>query len=252
MAVRSDPLRAAHVGFGLEDGIAFRMRCMVSHNGGVQRLTIGRIPSMSTIDFLHDNVASFIHSEARIEGAGCTFADTQEIISYGRTTGATDQDIQIVIGLKHAWEYLFEHYTEPVSFEHFANYNFFVQQGYRPRGGEIRTENITISNTDYVPVPHSVDEFYNVIGTACDGYNSYSNQALTMLFMLCKHQFFWDGNKRSSQLLVNHYLANQDSGIYLMIPEGNEEQFHEDLIQFYEGNMSLDDVTWLDNYIWAV
>lgn len=57
---------------------------------------------MSTIDFLKSNISMFIHSEARIEGVGCAFADTQEIIDTGRAAGATDNDVNVILGLKHA------------------------------------------------------------------------------------------------------------------------------------------------------
>lgn len=194
----------------------------------------------------------FIHSEARIEGVGCAFADTQEIIDTGRAAGATDNDVNVILGLKHAWEYLFDHYNDEITFDIFAEYNYLIQENYKPRGGEIRTAEIVISNCDYIPEVYDEKDFYNVLDTALNRYSSNSDRALALLFMLCKHQFFWDGNKRSSQILVNHYLAHVDAGIYLLVPDGDEEIFHSDLVDFYEGCMSLDDITRLDSYIWRV
>lgn len=207
---------------------------------------------MSTAEFMTSNVDMLIHSEARIEGAECSFADTQAILATGNADGATDEDIRIVLALKRAWGYLLGHVDEEITFDLFAKYNFLVQQNYKPRGGEIRTEEISISDCGYVPSVYDENDFYNVLGTAMDGYSSDVDRALALLFMLCKHQFFWDGNKRSAQLLVNHYLAHIDARMYLLVPDGEEETFLGDLVAFYEGRISLDDVTWLEGYLWRI
>ena len=60
------------------------------------------------IDFARANVKSLIYDQAILEGIATTFALTENIIEGGKVSGMTVSDIQKVINLKHAWEFILD------------------------------------------------------------------------------------------------------------------------------------------------
>ena len=49
-----------------------------------------------------------------------------------------------------------------------------------------------------------------------------------------RSQVFIDGNKRSAILLANHFLISHCAG-FMVVPEGDVEEFKRLLIEYYEG-----------------
>ena len=60
-----------------------------------------------------------------------------------------------------------------------------------------------------------------------------------------KCQFFCDGNKRAVQVIANHILAHDDAGCMVTVPTDMVSAFLDDLLDFYDGRMTLDDAMWV-------
>lgn len=49
-----------------------------------------------------------IYEQAVLEGVAATFLQTEEIIDNGKINGVTACDLQKVLNLKHAWEFILD------------------------------------------------------------------------------------------------------------------------------------------------
>ena len=60
------------------------------------------------IDFARANMKSNIYDQAILEGIATTFPDTETIIENGKVSGMTATDVQKILNLKHAWEFIMD------------------------------------------------------------------------------------------------------------------------------------------------
>lgn len=49
-----------------------------------------------------------IYDQAVLEGVATSFPQTEEIIDNGKVTGMTATDVQKILNLKHAWEFILD------------------------------------------------------------------------------------------------------------------------------------------------
>lgn len=199
-----------------------------------------------TVVYMKQCVSEMIYSSVSIEGIGATFAQTKEIIEDGAAAGVSTEDIDKILNIKRAWEYLFDHFDEKPSWELYSNYNRIIGKGYVKDAGSVRPPNSVVVGTgDIDPfVPPDVtgkEDFDRIFVTATNSYPDPDDIAAALFLILCRTQFFHDGNKRSAQLLVNHYLAHIDAGCIFCIPEGTRDTVLDILVDFYMSRTSLDD-----------
>lgn len=199
-----------------------------------------------TIVYMKQCVSEMIYSSVSIEGIGATFAQTKEIIEEGTAAGVSIEDIDKILNIKRAWKYLFERFDEKLSWDLYSNYNRIIGKGYVKDAGSVRPPNSVVVGTgDIDPfVPPDVtgkEDFDRILITATNSYPDPDDIAAALFLMLCRAQFFHDGNKRSAQLLVNHYLAHIDAGCIFCIPEGTRDSVLDILVDFYMARTSLDD-----------
>ena len=60
------------------------------------------------LDFARANMKSNIYDQAVLEGVTTTFPQTEDIIDNGIVNGMTAQDVQKILNLKHAWEFVLD------------------------------------------------------------------------------------------------------------------------------------------------
>ena len=60
------------------------------------------------IDFARANMKSNIYDQAVLEGVGTTFPQTEEILNNGIVNGVKATDVQKILNLKHAWEFILD------------------------------------------------------------------------------------------------------------------------------------------------
>lgn len=60
------------------------------------------------IDFSRANMKANIYDQAVLEGVATTFPQTEDIIENGKVNGVTAADIQKILNLKHAWEFIMD------------------------------------------------------------------------------------------------------------------------------------------------
>lgn len=188
------------------------------------------------LDFARANMKSNIYSQAVLEGVATSFPQTEEIIDNGKVNGVTASDVQKILNLKHAWEFILD--NDVIQCE--SNYHILchiaklVNEGFFSEGGRIRGVPVTIGGTSYIPplpietiVMENIDEIVNNNAEPIDN-------AISLCLYTMKTQIFNDGNKRAAVIFANHYLISKGEG-FIAIPEDDVLEFKKLLVAYYEG-----------------
>ena len=197
---------------------------------------------LQNLDFARVNLKANIYDQAVLEGVATTFPQTEDIIENGQVNGVSASDVQKILNLKHAWEFILE--RDVIQSE--SNYYMLchiaklVNEGFFYDGGRIRGIPVQIGGTSYVP-PLPIE---SVVIEQIDEIRKKEKEPIDIAVELCmycmKTQVFKDGNKRASVIFANHYLIAQGKGL-LVIPEKDVPEFKKLLVQYYEGE-SIDTI----------
>ena len=60
------------------------------------------------LDFARVNMKSNIYDQAILEGVATSFPQTEDILENGTVSGMTATDVQKILNLKHAWEFILD------------------------------------------------------------------------------------------------------------------------------------------------
>ena len=187
------------------------------------------------LDFARVNMKSNIYDQAVLEGVATTFPQTEDIIENGKVSGMTAADIQKILNLKHAWEFILDRDVigYPTDYSILCHIAKLVNEGFYQEGGRIRGVPVTIGGTSYIP-PLPIE---SIVKESIEGILNEQVQADEKAIRLClycmKAQIFNDGNKRASVIFANHYLISQGAGM-LIISEKDVPEFKKLLVSFYE------------------
>lgn len=188
------------------------------------------------IDFARSNMKANIYDQAVLEGVATTFPQTEDIIENGKVNGVMASDVQKILNLKHAWEFIMDKdvVSYPTDYSILCHIAQLVNEGFYANGGRIRGVPVTIGGTSYVPplpFEQSVKECLEEILST----NAEPVEVAIQLCLYCmKAQIFNDGNKRAAVIFCNHYLISKGAGL-LVIPESYVPEFKRLLVAYYEG-----------------
>lgn len=188
------------------------------------------------IDFARSNMKSIIYDQAVLEGVATTFPDTELIIDNGKVNDVSAEDVQKILNLKHAWEFVLD--KDVILSE--TNYYVcqyiarLVNEGFYQQGGRIRAVPVTIGGTSYIPpipIEHQVKEdIDNIIKSSDDVVQV----AIELALYVMKTQIFNDGNKRTAIIFANHYLISHAGGL-MVVPQNLVPEYKKMLVKYYEG-----------------
>lgn len=209
------------------------------------------------LDFARANMKANIYDQAVLEGVATSFPQTEEIIENGRVSGVTATDVQKVLNLKHAWEFVLDRdvLACPSDFAILSHVARLVNEGFFEDGGRVRGVPVAIGGTKYVPpLPQETvvrERLSEII--SCDAQERPADGAIDVAVELClycmKAQVFLDGNKRAAIIFANHYLIAHGGGL-LVVPEADVPRFKELLIDHYEGCASDELRTFMKENCW--
>ncbi len=188
------------------------------------------------LDFARANMKANIYDQAVLEGVATSFPQTEDIIDNGIVSGMTASDIQKILNLKHAWEFILDRDVIQGKSDYYMLCHIakLVNEGFFSDGGRIRGVPVTIGGSSYLP-PVPIE---SVVKEHIQEILSSGKKEIDIAVELCmycmKTQIFIDGNKRASVIYANHYLIAHGQG-FLVIPEIHVSEFKKLLIRFYEG-----------------
>lgn len=187
------------------------------------------------IDFARANMKANIYDQAVLEGVATTFPQTEDIIDNGKVNGMTATDVQKILNLKHAWEFIMDKdvIAYPTDYSILCHIAQLVNEGFYTYGGRIRGVPVTIGGTSYIP-PLPIEQVVkeslsDILGSEKEPVDT----AIELCLYCMKTQIFNDGNKRAAVIFANHYLISKGGGL-LVIPESNVPEFKRLLVNYYE------------------
>ena len=187
------------------------------------------------LDFARMNMKLSIYEQAVLEGVATSFPQTEDIIENGKVNGVTASDVQKILNLKHAWEFILDKDVLQVKSDYsiLCHIAKLVNEGFFASGGRIRGVPVTIGDTSYVPpLPIETVVIENIL-EIINRNDEPINIAIELCLYCMKTQIFNDGNNRASVIFANHYLISKAGGL-LVIPENHISEFKKLLINYYE------------------
>lgn len=206
---------------------------------------------INNIAFARANMKMNIYDQAVLEGVATSFPQTEEIIDNGKISGVTATDVQKILNLKHAWEFILDRdviasRSDYYMLSHIAR---VVNEGFFAEGGRIRGVPVTIGGFSYVPpLPNELD-VKEKIREIIEESDEVINTAIKLCLYCMKTQIFLDGNKRASVIFANHYLISHGGG-FLVIPEKEVPEFKRLLVKYYEGEDITVIADFMKKYCW--
>lgn len=190
---------------------------------------------MLNLDFARANMKANIYDQAVLEGVATTFPQTEDIIENGIVSGVTATDVQKILNLKHAWEFILDKdvLSYGTDYDILCHIAKLVNEGFYADGGRIRGVPVAIGGTSYIP-PLPVE---SVVKENIEALLREDAEDLDIAINLClycmKTQVFNDGNKRAAVIFANHFMISKGQGL-LVIPESNVPEFKGLLVAYYE------------------
>lgn len=190
-----------------------------------------------------------IHNLSRFENCQTTLLQTEQIINGQNVASASLGDIQTILNLKRAYQYVMHHISDglPVDIPLLKKINSIVAQEDSLAPGDFRTGTVGVTLVDgsrHTPPAMSEVDVQNLLGQIENRSNSTTETAIRSMLAFMRQQIFWDGNKRTATLFANAMLIEKGCGI-LEISELQMPEFNTKLSDFYRSGDDTDVATYL-------
>ena len=173
-----------------------------------------------------------VYCGMKMENRAVTFPQTRTILDGVNVPGAQLDDIQAILNMRDAWRFLLDTMDEPLTLEYICKLNAYIARNEALVWGKLRTGQVGISGTDYLPPIPDEAECRAALDRILSADTTATEKALNAFAWGTRSQLFWDGNKRTSLTVANKILLQAGAGM-LTVQEKNMEQFNEQLLAFY-------------------
>ncbi|MGF6907110.1 Fic family protein [Fusobacterium sp. PH5-44] len=181
------------------------------------------------------NIVDYIWKSANLEGIAVTYPQTEVIFDGLAVEGMQIKDINAIVNLKRAWEFIFDNIDYPVDLNYVSKINQIIgEANVIQNAGKLRESEVRMGGTEWKPEIPQKEKIENEM-KKINIIESSTDKATTMMLYLMRTQAFYDGNKRTSMLVANQLMIQNGAGI-ISIPIKEQEKFRELLINFYETN----------------
>ena len=215
----------------------FSMKTQIFIDGSLGYVSTEVAPRiMQNLDFARANMKANIYDQAVLEGVATSFPQTEDIIENGTVNGMTASDIQKILNLKHAWEFVLDSDVIQAKSDYhlLCHIAKLVNEGFYTDGGRIRSVPVSIGGSTYKPPLPIENQIKEQIDAILNSGKTDIDVAIELCMFSMKTQIFIDGNKRAAVIYANHYLIAHGQG-FLVIPEDHVTEFKKKLVAYYEG-----------------
>lgn len=173
-----------------------------------------------------------VYCGMRMENRSVTFPQTKTILQGVNVPSVQLNDIQAILNMRDAWQFLLNSMDQPVTLDYLCKINEYIARNEALEWGKLRTGSVMISGTDYLPPVPSAEAVAAELAEILTADTSATAKALEAFVWGARGQFFWDGNKRTSMTLANKILIAAGAG-FLTITDHHMEQFNTLLVEYY-------------------
>ena len=179
-----------------------------------------------------------IYCGMKMENRAVTLDQTRAILNGVNVPNVQLDDIKAILNMRDAWKFLLNTVSETITFEYWCKLNEYIARNEALEWGKLRTGNVGISGTDYVPpIPEKEQVITTLEDIVSDKGMTATDKALEVFTWGTRGQYFWDGNKRTSLMLANKILISAGAGI-MTITDKYMEQFNVLLLEYYNTGKS--------------
>ena len=193
----------------------------------------------------------FIYNTSALEGNAMTFPEVQTLLEGITVGGHKLSDEQQILNQNRSVNLLFE-LIERNQFQidksTLLKLHCKVAEEEAITWGEFRVSGVNIGGTDYLPP--KADELSAIFEDGAKEINKIVHpiiRAITYFLFGAKSQFFFDGNKRTSRLMMNGILLDNGYPI-LNIKAKDKLEFNKVMIEFYDNDDIKKAIEYLVNY----
>ena len=188
--------------------------------------------------YLEDNPFTFPEVQTLLEGitvGGHKLADQQQVLNQSKSLN------QLLSLVKQK--------TFTLDKSTFCQLHRLVAFEEALEWGVFRTGDVKIAGTEHKPPPaEQLDQIFHNGITYLNQMTNPLEQAIAMFLFGSLHQFFYDGNKRTSRLMMNGILLS--NGIdAINIPAKKKLEFNQTMLAFYDSHHADDMMTFLVSLI---
>ena len=173
-----------------------------------------------------------VYCGMRMENRAVTFPQTKTILQGVNVPSVQLNDIQAILNMRDAWQFLLGSMDQPVTLDYLCKINEYIARNEALEWGKLRTGSVMISGTDYLPPVPSSEVVSTELTEILTADTTATAKALEAFVWGARGQFFWDGNKRTSMTLANKILISAGAG-FLTITDRHMEQFNTLLVEYY-------------------
>lgn len=193
----------------------------------------------------------FVYNTSALEGNAMTYPEVQTLLEGVTVGGHKLSDEQQVLNQNKSVDYLFE-LIENKSFildiDTFTSLHAFVAKEEALKWGVFRSGHVNIGGTDYeVPHADTLEDIFTIGIEEIKKIHHPIVRAITMFLFAAKCQFFYDGNKRTSRLMMNAILIESGYPI-LNIKAKDRLEFNSMMVKFYDGDDITPSIEYLVEY----
>lgn len=204
------------------------------------------------IDLARRYLVDSIYKQATLEGIATTYADTETILNGGKINNMSAYDVNKVINLKRAWEFIMsiDLVNYSTNYAVLCQINQIVEDGFSLRAGKIRSVPVTIGGSTYIPPIPFEEQVKQELSEILSSKEEGIEIAIDLVLYVMKKQLFLDGNKRTAILFANHYLISHALGL-IAVPAEKVDSYKKVLISYYEDESKKDDIAkFLKEHCW--
>lgn len=173
-----------------------------------------------------------VYCGMRMENRAVTFPQTKTILQGVNVPNVQLSDIQAILNMRDAWQFLLDSMDQPVTLDYLCKLNAYIARNEALEWGKLRTGSVMISGTDYLPPVPSWEAVSAELNAILTADTTATAKALEAFAWGARGQFFWDGNKRTSMTIANKILISAGAG-FLTITDRHMEQFNTLLVEYY-------------------
>ena len=180
------------------------------------------------------NIVDNVYANARMEVLNITFPQTQTILDGVNVQELKLDEIQCVLNLRDAWRFVINNIEKEFNLEFICKVNEYVARNESLEWGKLRTGNVSISGTEYIPEIPEEKKIINDIENI-KKIDNITERAIEYMLYGMRTQLFWDGNKRTSTICANAIMIKNGKGI-IKVADKNLKEFNELLTEYYTTN----------------
>lgn len=179
----------------------------------------------------------YVYNTSALEGNTLTYPEVQTLLEGITVGGHKLSEEQQVLNQNESWLLLLELVkTKTFAFkkEIFCQLHSKVAHEEALVWGEFRTKMVGIGGTEHKPPrAEELDEVFNESIKEIEKIENPLLQGFVFFLLGSLNQFFFDGNKRTSRLMLNGILLKNGYPIFNLLAKDKLE-FNEKMIEFYD------------------